>query len=63
MLWLICYESTKLDRKTWLDVPSGVPAVAYDVMCTVHFFGVYLHPSKDCYSYYLSFNLKRILNV
>ena len=32
--------------------------VAHDVMCTVHFFGVYFHPPKNCYSYYLSFNSK-----
>ena len=26
------------------------------------FIGVYLHPSKKCYSYYLSFNSKRIIS-
>ena len=36
---------------------------AHDLMCTVNFFRVYLHPSKNCYSYFLSFNSKGIIKI
>ena len=40
--------STKMD-----STPHHVLRVAHDVKCTIHFFGVNLHPLKNCYSYHL----------
>ena len=38
-------------------------AHAHDVVYRPFFFGVYLNSSKNCYSYYLSLNSSRIINV